>query len=193
MVESTKCKSTPTIVNLYIVASPLQYLCAERIAETYEKSNTNICFYVHKNLKKIVDAYKWSVIEYLPWPRLDPKKGFFGKHSRTLEGIRHIVGMCSGANVVRLHAWTLLPEFINYLVNSIQKTYPEIRFGYRLIPDGTLHLSKRPQGKLSELGQYVRKINRLFNPSLRINKRKRFLNETIRNQMNRDNIKIIAV
>lgn len=154
------------IVNLYIVATPLQYLAAELIRDHFEAKNENHLFYLLRRQEKEIDPNRWTSVSFLPWPRKYPKKGLFGIARRIKENLRVVAKKCEGAKEIQLHSLIMSSESINYNINYLRHNFPEAEVTFRLIPDGTSNLYRRPMHKIKEYLLYIYKIRLLFGPDL---------------------------
>lgn len=153
-------------VNVYLVATPLQYLASEVIVNTFEKTTRNYLFYVRPDIHSVVNHDLWAGVQYLPWPKKYPKKGIFGKMRRIRENLGKVGEVCNDAAKIRLHLWVLRSEATNYHINDLLAKYPRADFSVRIIPDGTLGLFRRALRWYEIIGLYIRKARRILYPSL---------------------------
>lgn len=155
-------------VNIFLVATPLQYLASEAIVKYFEMGERNYLFYMRENIKPAVNLDLWSNVDYLPWPKKDPKKGLFGKARRIQENIERVAALSNDAVEIRLHMWSLRTEATNYHINFTRSRFPQAAVSVRIIPDGTLGLFLRPMRWFELVGLWVRKARRIFFPSLNV-------------------------
>lgn len=165
------CKETPkkhvaSVVNIFLIYSPLHYLAAENIATNFEQNARNFLFYLKAEFRELVDSSKWDSSEFLPWPRFYPEKGPLGRLRRTRMNLDIVASVCSGASDIRLHTPVIDTEAVNYLINFLQTMYQDATFCVRLIPDGLLNVQRYPLGRLKEALQYFKKARRLVDPAL---------------------------
>ncbi|KPJ92219.1 MAG: hypothetical protein AMJ53_09840 [Gammaproteobacteria bacterium SG8_11] len=153
-------------VNLFLVATPLQYLGAEVILKNYEAGKRNHLFYVRPDISSVINNALWTDVQFLPWPKKFPKKGLFGKMRRIRENLLTVNKVCENASDIRLHVWMLRSEATNYHVNALRKAFPESHLSVRIIPDGTLGLFRRELQWYEKLGLRLRKLRRIIYPSL---------------------------
>lgn len=165
------CEKTPrdhvaSVVNIFLIYSPLHYLAAENIATNFERNTQNVLFYLKAEFRELVDMSKWDSAEFLPWPRFYPEKGLLGRLRRTRKNLDIVGSVCAGATDIRLHTPVIDTEAVNYLINFLPMLYPDAAFCVRLIPDGLLNVQRYPLGRFKEALQYCKKARRLVDPAL---------------------------
>lgn len=153
-------------VNLFLVYSPLHYVAAERIAETFEAGARNFLYLLNRRCESLPDRSKWAAVRPLPWPRFHPLPGLFGKARRTVENLRTLERDCEGATEILLHTPVIDTEAVNYAINHLRRSFPAARFAVRLTPDGVMNVQRYPLGRVKELSQYFRKFRRVLFPTL---------------------------
>lgn len=154
------------IVNLFIVYSPLHYICTEHIVEHFEKNQDNYLFYIKKPFAKMVSNTLCREAVFLPWPRFYPEKGICGRIQRTLKNLRIVESYCNGYDTIQIHTPVIDTEAINYFINHLTNSFPNAKVTVRLIPDGVLNIQRHPLGTIKEFLQYFRKLRRLVSPKL---------------------------
>jgi hypothetical protein len=153
-------------VDLYLVASPLHYVCAGMVARDFGKGAASHLFYTRSFLAPLVDGERWDSAQFLPWPRFHPLAGPFGRLRRARANLDVVAFPCRDAGEIRLHMAVMDTEANNYHVNHLRRSFPRAAFSVRLLPDGILNLRRHPMGLFKEIGQYGRKLRRLACPSL---------------------------
>lgn len=156
----------PERVALYFVASPLQYLAAKRIAETFEVGARQILVWYKSGLKSIIKPADWSASCYLPWPRLEPLPGLFGRHRRLRANIKLVANLVGQCETLVIHSAVFDTEAINYFLHALPKTCGAKRMQARILPDGLISIRRYPLSLGKQILQRTRKIRRLFAPEL---------------------------
>lgn len=164
--ESDPSNNEASVVNIYLVYSPLHYLAAESIATHLEQNARNFLFYLKEEFRGLVDNSRWDSAGFLPWPRFYPDKGLLGRMRRTRKNLDIVGKVCAGASVIRLHSPVIDTEAVNYLINFLKDSNPGSSFAVRLIPDGLLNVQRYPLSRLKKLLQYCKKTRRLIDPAL---------------------------
>ncbi len=154
------------IANIYVVSSPLHYLCARMAASAFGGGGENHLFFTREFLAPTISREGWDSVTFMPWPRHHPMPGPFGRIRRTRANLDLVAARCAGAGEIRLHAPVIDTEAVNYHINALKALVAPGRFSVRLLPDGLLNLTRRPQGALKEIGRYGMKLRRLVYPSL---------------------------
>lgn len=159
-------KNPAPVANIFLIYSPLHYLASERIVENFEHYACNSLFYLKEEFRELPITSKWDSVDFLPWPRLYPEKGIFGKLQRTQKNLDMVAGVCKGAQEIRLHSPVIDTEAVNYFINHLRTTYPNAHVCVRLIPDGLLNVQRHPLSRFKEALQYCKKLRRLICPRL---------------------------
>jgi hypothetical protein len=152
--------------DLFIVASPLHYVCAGMVSRHFGAGSSAHLFYTRSFLEPLVVAERWDSAQFLPWPRFHPLPGPFGRLRRIRANLDLVAARCGGAEEIRLHAPVIDTEAVNYHVNHLRRSFPHAVFSLRLLPDGFLNLQSNPLGRIKEIGQYGRKLRRLVFPTV---------------------------
>lgn len=153
-------------VNLFMVYSPLHYICSEQIAKVFCQDEKNILFYIKEEFAGMVRDTCCAEAVFLPWPRFYPEKGVFGRLQRTLKNLEIVQGYCSGFKTIRIHTPVIDTEATNYFINHLSRSFPQAKVVVRLVPDGVLNIQRHPLGRVKEALQYVRKVRRLYSRRL---------------------------
>lgn len=153
-------------VNLFIVYSPLHYICTEHIVEHFEKDEVNYLFYIKEQFADMVRGTSCREAVFLPWPRFYPEKGLCGRIQRTLKNLEIVESYCNNFDNIRIHTPVIDTEAINYFINHLASSFPSAKVTVRLIPDGVLNIQRHPLGAYKELLQYFRKLRRLISSRL---------------------------
>lgn len=155
-----------SIVNLFIVYSPLHYICTEHIVEHFEKNQDNYLFYIKEPFAEMVRSTLCREAVFLPWPRFYPEKGVCGRLQRTLKNLQIVESYCKGYDTIQIHTPVIDTEAINYFINHLTSSFPNASVTVRLIPDGVLNIQRHPLGTIKEFLQYFRKLRLLASPKL---------------------------
>lgn len=155
-----------SVVNVFLIYSPLHYLAAESVAVNFEKGTRNYLFHLKPEYAELADPACWDEVRFLPWPRYFPEKGAFGVLRRTRNNLRLVGELCAGATEIRLHTTVIDSEAVNYLINYLRANFPGARFSIRIIPDGLLNITRRPLKGIKPALQYLKKFRRLVAPEL---------------------------
>lgn len=153
-------------VNLYFVASPLQYLAARAIARQVEPGNRQVLVWYKRGVTSVVSPGEWDAAWYMPWPRFDPLPGRFGRHRRLLENIEkvaHLVGHC---DTLLIHSAVFDTEAINYFLRALPRACGAGRMAARILPDGIISIRRYPLSLAKRALQYQRKLRRLTDSRL---------------------------
>jgi hypothetical protein len=154
-------------VALYFVASPLQYLAAKRIAENFEQGARQVLVWYKPGLKSIVKAEEWDACSYLPWPRLEPLPGLFGRHRRLRENIRLVATLIGRCETLVIHSAVFDTEAINYFLHALPKACEANHMHARILPDGLISIRRYPLSLGKRILQHTRRVRRLFAPELK--------------------------
>jgi hypothetical protein len=154
-------------VALYFVASPLQYLAAKRIAETFEPGARQVLIWYKPGLQSIVKEDEWDACSYLSWPRLEPLPGLFGAHRRLRENIRLVAELVGTCEELVIHSAVFDTEAINYFLHALPRACGANQMHARILPDGLISIRRYPLNSAKRILQHVRKLRRLFAPELK--------------------------
>lgn len=154
-------------VAVYFVASPLQYLAARQIAQTHEAGHRQVLVWYQPGVGPIVRAADWDASLYLPWPRLKPLPGPFGRHRRLRDNIRLVADAVGRADTLHLHSAVFDTEAINYFLHALPKATGARRMHARILPDGLISVRRYPLTPAKRLLQHLRRLRRLAAPELR--------------------------
>lgn len=153
-------------VAIYFVASPLQYLAAKRIAETFEAGARQVLVWYKPGLKSVVVPSEWDACTYMPWPRWEPLPGLFGRHRRLRENVRLIATLTGKCDCLVLHSAVYDTEAINYFLHALPRTSGASEAHARILPDGLISIRRYPLNAYKRIAQQTRKLRRLFAPEL---------------------------
>lgn len=149
-------------VAVYFVASPLQYLTARRIAEQFEPGARQILIWYKPGLKSIVQAEEWDACSYMPWPRLEPLPGLFGRHRRLRANVRLVADLVGKCDTLVMHSAVFDTEAINYFLHALPAASGARHVHARILPDGIISIRRYPLSVAKRLFQHIRKLRRLF-------------------------------
>lgn len=153
-------------VNLYFVASPLQYLVSRRLVEQGEQDACNILVYYKPGAASVVRREHWDAVSYMPWPRFEPLPGPAGRLKRLRANLSLVDALLPPCHELRMHTAVIDTEAINYFVNHFAKRMAGGQFSVRLLPDGVIGLRRYPLSLPKRLWQRTRKLRRLIAPEL---------------------------
>ncbi|MFN6994149.1 MAG: polysialyltransferase family glycosyltransferase [Aquincola tertiaricarbonis] len=154
-------------VAVYFVASPLQYLAARQIARTHEAGHRQVLVWYQPGVGPIVRQEDWDAAVYLPWPRLKPLPGPFGRHRRLRENIRLVADAVGRADTLHLHSAVFDTEAINYFLHALPRATGARQMRARILPDGLISVRRYPLSRGKRLLQHLRRLRRLAAPELR--------------------------
>ncbi|HEX2531790.1 MAG TPA: polysialyltransferase family glycosyltransferase [Burkholderiaceae bacterium] len=154
-------------VAVYFVASPLQYLAARRIAENFEDDARQVLVWYKPGLKAVVEETQWDACSYMPWPRLEPLPGAFGRHRRLRANIRLVAQLVGRCDTLVLHSAVFDTEAINYFLHALPAACGAREVHARILPDGLISIRRYPLNAPKRMLQHLRKLRQLFAPELR--------------------------
>lgn len=153
-------------VNLYFVASPLQYLAARAIARHVDPGNRQVLVWYKNGVTPVVAPDEWDAAWYMPWPRFNPLPGRFGVHRRLLENIErvaHLVGRCDR---LLMHSAVFDTEAINYFLRALPAACGAAEMRARILPDGIISIRRYPLSLPKRGLQRLRRLRRLMDRRL---------------------------
>lgn len=153
-------------VAVYFVASPLQYLAARRIADHFERDARQVLVWYKPGLKSIINTAEWDACTYMPWPRLEPLPGLFGRHRRLRSNIRLVADLVGKCDTLVLHSAVFDTEAINYFLRALPAAANARQMHARILPDGLISIRRYPLSCIKRVLQRARKLRRLFAPEL---------------------------
>lgn len=154
-------------VAVYFVASPLQYLAARRIAEHFEHGARQVLVWYKPGIKSIIKANEWDACMYMPWPRLEPLPGLFGRHRRLLSNIRMVADLVGTCDTLIVHSAVFDTEAINYFLHALPAAAKAREMHARILPDGLISIRRYPLSRTKRILQHMRRLRTLFAPGLR--------------------------
>lgn len=152
--------------SLYFVASPLQYLAARRIAQTFEQTARQVLVWYQPGVAPIVKADDWDAASYMPWPRWNPLPGAFGRLRRMKENIGLVADLVGQCDELHIHSAVFDTEAINYFLRALPKRCGARVMRARILPDGLISIRRYPLSRMKMALQYLRKLRRLAVPEL---------------------------
>lgn len=153
-------------VALYFVASPLQYLAARRIAETFEPGARQVLVWYKPGVEAVVRSADWDAARYMPWPRWEPLPGPFGRLRRQRDNLRQVAGLVGRCDTLHIHSAVFDTEAINYFLRALPAACGARTMKARILPDGLISIRRYPLSLPRRLAQYARKLRRLVAPEL---------------------------
>jgi len=156
----------PRTCAIYFVASPLQYLAAQRIAATIEQDARQVLVWYKPGLKSVVNPADWDACAYLPWPRLEPLPGWFGVHRRLRENIRMVAQLAGPCERLLLHSAVFDTEAINYFLHALPRACGAAEMHARILPDGLISIRRYPLSRAKLILQRLRRLRRWVAPEL---------------------------
>jgi len=156
--------------NIFVVATALQYICAEKIVERFENApnKKNFLFLIKPGLVGFVEHDKWELVEENLPPRYCGEKGFWGKYKIVENNLDKVLGCCDdNFNNIVLHAAQISSlEETNFLINGIRKDFPKSKFCVRILPDGIQNICRYKKNILNQYKKLYKKFIKLFFPKL---------------------------
>jgi len=148
-------------VNLYFVASPLQYLAAKAISEKFEPADRHILLWYKPGVEPVVKTSDWDACDYLPWPRFEPMPGFLGGIRRAKANIKMVADMVGQCDRLIIHSAVFDTEAINYFLTGLFVPCGKPQVAARILPDGVCSLRRYPLNPIKRALQYTRKARLL--------------------------------
>lgn len=158
--------SSNSTVALYFVASPLQYLAARKIAETFEPESRQVLVWYKPGVTPIVRVEHWDAASYMPWPRWEPLPGWFGRLRRQKDNLRLVANLVGTCDTLHIHSAVFDTEAINYFLRALPKLCGAKKMQARILPDGIISTRRYPLSTIKRLTQYLRKLRRIVAPEL---------------------------
>lgn len=155
-----------SVVNVYFVASPLQYLAASTIAKHIEAGGRQILVWYKPGVEPVVNRDEWDEAVYMPWPRLEPLPGAFGRHRRSIENIEMVAKMVGKCDTLRIHSAVFDTEAINYFLRALPAASGAKKMNARILPDGIISIRRYPLNIIKRLLQQFKRIRRLVDSRL---------------------------
>lgn len=154
------------LVAIYFVASPLQYLAARGIANTFEPGSRQVLIWYQPGVEAVVRPEEWDASSYMPWPRWNPLPGPFGRLRRMKENIHLVAGLVEQCEELHIHSAVFDTEAINYFLRALPKACGARSMRARILPDGLISIRRYPLSRTKAALQYLRKLRRLAAPEL---------------------------
>lgn len=154
------------VANIYFVASPLQYLAASAIAEQFEAGGRQILVWYKPGVGSVVIPERWEAAVYMPWPRLEPLPGPFGRHRRLVENIEMVAALVGKCETLRIHSAVFDTEAINYFLRALPVACGAEEMTARILPDGVISIRRYPLSVVKRLLQHLKKVRSLVDPRL---------------------------
>lgn len=154
-------------VNLYFVASPLQYLAARSVAEHFEVGARQILIWYKPGMAPVVVPDEWDAAAYMPWPRFDPLPGVAGRYRRLLENIEKVAALVGACDTVQIHSAVFDTEAVNYFLQALPAICGAKTMHARILPDGIISARRYPLGMFDRFLLCFRKLRRLTSKKLR--------------------------
>ncbi|MDR2195318.1 MAG: alpha-2,8-polysialyltransferase family protein [Gallionellaceae bacterium] len=151
---------------VYFVASPLHYLAAKCIANRFEAGARQVLVWYSPGLQSVIVPDEWDACAYMPWPRFEPLPGRFGRHRRLRENVRVIGDLVGRCDRLVIHSSVFDTEAINYFLHALPRSSGARETHARILPDGTLNISRYPLNVWKRIAQHVRRLRRLVAPEL---------------------------
>jgi hypothetical protein len=155
-----------SVVNLYFVASPLQYLAARAIAEHFESGTRQVLVWYKRGVTAVVQHSDWDAAVYMPFHRSYPVPGPFGSLKRLLENIAMVSELVGPCAAVHIHSAVFDSEAINYFLRALPRTCGATTVKARILPDGLISTRRYPLNLYKRTLQHLRRLRRLVSPLL---------------------------
>lgn len=154
------------VVNIYFVSSPLQYLASKAIADTFERNGRQILIWYKPGVGPVVIREDWDAIAYMPWPRLEPLPGLFGRQRRLIENIEMVAALAGTCDVLQIHSAVFDTEAINYFLKALPSLCGARHMSARILPDGIISIRRYPLNILKRFLQQLKRVRRFIDPRL---------------------------
>lgn len=163
------CAPTTTAdeVEVFFVASPLQYLAALSIAGRGNECSRKVLIWYKHAVTACVKAEDWDASAYMPWPRFEPLPGPFGRHRRLRANIRLVARLIGQCATLTIHSAVFDTEAINYFLAALPQACGAQSMRARILPDGLISIRRYPLTWAKRFAQHLRGFRRLFAPELR--------------------------
>lgn len=155
------------VVNLYFVASPLQYLAASAIADQFEAGGRQILVWYKPGVGSVVKRERWDEAVYMPWPRLEPLPGLFGRYRRLVANIRMVAALVGNCDTLQIHSAVFDTETINYFLKALPAACGAQKMNARILPDGVISIRRYPLSVMKRLLQQLKRVRSLLDPQLK--------------------------
>jgi Alpha-2,8-polysialyltransferase (POLYST) len=161
-----RAPSSNSAVALYFVASPLQYLAARCIAQSFETDARQVLVWYKPGVSSVVRTDEWNATGYMPWPRWEPLPGWFGRLRRQQANLRLVADWVGPCDSLHIHSAVFDTEAINYFLRALPPLCGAETMHARILPDGIISTRRYPLSWVKRLTQYLRKLRRLVAPEL---------------------------
>jgi hypothetical protein len=155
---------------LFFADADLRVFISELVAQQYSQDGEHHFFSYHPRTQETWNLYPWESRTYLPWIHREGRS-WIEKNIGLRKRIGHILqtvgDVCEGADEVILHSYEFYSERINYLFNYLRDRYPGIIVRGRLIPDGSLNITRRRMSGVRSLAPMVNRAKWFFDRELR--------------------------
>jgi Alpha-2,8-polysialyltransferase (POLYST) len=155
-----------TVCAVYFVASPLQLMVAEQLARTHEAGARQVLVWYQPGVGPCVRAQDWDASVYMPWPRLQPLPGPWGRLRRARANIKLVADRVGRCEVLHLHSAVFDTEAINYFLRALPRLCGAHTMHARILPDGLISIRRYPLNAAKRLIQQFRRLRRLIAPEL---------------------------
>ncbi|MCZ2098411.1 MAG: hypothetical protein LC121_19535, partial [Anaerolineae bacterium] len=152
---------------VFFVASPLHYLAARRVALDHERDSRHVLVCYNRVIEPVIREADWDAVVHIPWPRLEPLPGLFGRHRRLLENLRRVADAIGPAGTLVLHSPVFDTEAINYFLRALPRMTGAAAMQARILPDGLLNVQRYPLSRVKRIAHRLRALRRLASPALR--------------------------
>jgi hypothetical protein len=164
--RATKVAAESKTVAVYFVASPLQYLAAQRVAAHFERDARQVLIWYRPGVASVVKEDEWDAAAYMPWPRWEPLPGPFGRLRRLRQNIREVAALVGSCDLLHIHSAVFDTEAVNYFLRALPKTSGARESHARILPDGIISIRRYPLSAGRLAAQWLRKLRRLVAPEL---------------------------
>lgn len=156
-----------TRVAVYFVASPLQYLAAQRIARVHEQGARQVLVWYQSGVEPVVRLEDWDAAAYMPWPRRQPLPGPFGRHRRLRANVRQVAALVGRCDELHLHSAVFDTEAVNCFLHALPRASGARMMRARILPDGIINVRRYPLSAGKRALMWVRGLRALVAPELR--------------------------
>ena len=130
---------------IFIADSEFKVFLSELIREQFYPPEAPCHFFTFTpRIQRSWHLHDWDSRTLIPCYLKKSVKKLWGLRKRILRVQDTFAEVCQGADEIVIHTYQIFSERVNYVIKHLQKTFPHATVHVRLIPDGTLNLTRRP-------------------------------------------------
>lgn len=158
-----------SIKYLFFADGELRVFISELVAKQYCQDGEHHFYTFHPAIQETWDLFPWHSKTLLPWIHKEGASAFekyVGLRKRIHHILQTVADQCVGADEIYIHTFQIYSERINYLFKYLQARYPQAKIRARLIPDGSLNLTRRPMSGVRSLPALINTVRWAFDPDI---------------------------